>query len=207
MLLIKKGTHMKTATLLLASITLIFSTFSAEKVSFRDGTFLQADIYTKKGFEPNADGVILIVMDKLYFHHYPPTKGSLATPPRYFYHGLNPYGISSCVPSRISFFHFETFALVGIREKISYMNIPAKKKAEAIKGIDKAMSENPPKEMTNPKNISKYYSKEWEDEVLLRTGFHHKRGRILYGQDYELLKSFKKKNLMNKSRALAKKRR
>jgi len=195
---------MKSLTLLLVSITPIFFTFSAENVGFRDGTYLEANIYAEKGFEPNADGVILAVMDKLYFHHYPPSKGSLVNP-SFYYHGPNPYGISSCTPSRISFFHFETFTLAGMKEDISRMNIPVEKKAEAIKGIQKAMAENPPKKMTNPKRISKYYSREWQNQVLLRTSRHHKKGRIIYGQDYKLLKSLKEDDLVDKGRATAKK--
>ena len=122
---------MRKIALLLVTITPFFTTFSAEKISFRDGTFLEASTYASKGFEPDKDGVILTVDNKIYIHHYPCTDGSLSVP-TFYYHGPNPYAMPTCTPSRISFYHFETFTLSEMRTKISRMHIPYKKKVEAV---------------------------------------------------------------------------
>ena len=192
---------MKKTALLLVTITQVFTTFAAENVSFRDGTHLRADIYKEKGFEPDKDGVILSWNNKIYIHHYPVMDNSLSVP-YFYYHGPSPYGMSSCVPSRISFFHFQSFTLVNMKEKISKMNIPKEKKEGAIKGIDKAMSDLPPKAMSNPKLINNKNTREWKARVMTYIGRHFPRGHAVWGED---LKFLKKNDLMNKSRVATKK--
>ena len=192
---------MKKTALLLATITLFSDGFSAENVSFRDGTFLTANIFREKGFEPNGDGVILTVEGKVYLHHYPCTQGSRSVP-TYYYNGPNPYGISNCSPTRISFFHFETFSLLGMRDRVSRMNIPVKKKVEAIKAINRAMSLNPPNVMTSPTYKNKGHTKKWQRWCEVYVGRRFEIGQVVWGKDLE---SLKKKNLVNKGRAFAKK--
>ena len=151
---------MKKIALILVTITLFSNGFSAENVSFRDGTFLAANIFGEKGFEPDGNGVILTVGGKVYLHHYPCTQGSRSVP-TYYPSGPNPYGISNCSPTRISFFHFETFSLLDVREKVLRMRIPVKKKIEAIKAIDRAMSLDPPNVMTSPTFKNKKSTRKW----------------------------------------------
>ena len=50
---------MKKIVIALVTITQVFTTFPSENVAFRDGTFLDADIYLAKGFEPDKNGVII----------------------------------------------------------------------------------------------------------------------------------------------------
>lgn len=192
---------MKTTALILVTITPFFTTFSSENVSFRDGTSLAVGIFNKEGFEPDKNGVILTVKNKIYLHHYPCTDRSLSVPD-YYYDGPNPYGISSCCPTRVSFFHFETFTLSNMRSSISRMNIPAKKKAEAIKGIDRAMSLTPPKAMTDHVNVKS--TKMWQRSCEGRVARRFEIGQVVWGKD---LKPLKKYNALYGGKTLTVKRR
>ena len=192
---------MKKIALVLVTITQVFTTFPAENVSFRDGTFFKADIYNEKGFEPDKNGVILSFGKKVYVHHYPSTRKSLAPP--YFQNlGPNPYGMSTCVPSRISFFHFETFALAGMKEDIHKMSIPHEKKLGAIKAIEEAMSLAPPKAMTLPTLNNKRISEQWQTYAEIWLAYHFKKGNAVWGKKLETLKKY---DLMDKSKILTKK--
>jgi hypothetical protein len=194
---------MKKIALLLATITQVFTTFPAENVSFRDGTSLAADFFDKKGFEPDKDGVILTVKNKIYLHHYPVTDRSLSVPTFYF-SGKNPYGISQCSPTRISFFHFETFSLLNMREKVLRMNIPVKKKVEAIRGIDRAMTFTPPEVMTSLAYKNKKQTKQWQRWAETYVAFRIAKGEVVWGKD---LASLKKYNLLHRRKTLSVKRR
>lgn len=189
---------MKKIALVLVTITQVFTTFPAENIFLNDGTGLEAVIYRGKGFEPDKDGVILTVNRKIYFHHYPCNKGSLRTP-FFYYDGPNPYNMPRCTPSRISFFHFQSFSLLDMRKDIIKMNIPYKKKVEAVKAIDWAMMGNPPNKMRNP---SEKATKDWGSWVERNLARRFEIGQAIWGKDLE---SFKKNNLMNKSGAFAKK--
>ena len=105
-----------------------------------------------------------------------------------------------------NFFHFETFTLSGMREKISYMNIPMKKKAEAIKGIDKAMGETEPKAMSNPKLINEKNTQRWKTKAMNHVGqyFSFENKKAIWGGDLKFLKKY---DFNNGSSTLAKKRR
>ena len=189
---------MKKTALLLATITQVFTTFPAENVSFRDGTSLAVDIFDKKGFEPDKYGVILTVKNKIYLHHYPVTDRSLSVP-TFYSSGSNPYGISQCSPTRVSFFHFETFSLLNMREKVLRMNIPVKKKVEAIRGINRAMTFAPPEVMTSPAYKNKKQTRQWQRWAETYVALHIEKGEVAWGKDLE---SLKKNNLVNKGRAL-----
>ena len=131
---------MNKITLSLIFITQFLSNIYAESFSFKDGTLIKGNIFLAKGFEPDARGVILTVDNKLYLHHYPYLRNRSCAPPNFYpyYSGSNPTlplsnhsitfrGYSTtvkCTPSRISFFNFETFTLINIKEKITYSNIP-----------------------------------------------------------------------------------
>ena len=189
---------MKKAALLLVTITQVFTTFPAENVFFNDGTALEAKIFQGKGFEPDKDGVILTVNRKIYFHHYPCKQGSLRTP-FFYYDGPNPYNMPRCTPSRISFFHFQSFSLLDMKKDIIKMNIPYKKKVEAVRAINWAMMGNPPTKMRNP---SEKATKNWESWVRRNMARRFEIGQAIWGKDLESLKEY---NLMNKGRALTKK--
>lgn len=194
---------MRKTALLLVTITLFSNGFSAENVSFRDGTFLAANIFGGKGFEPDGDGVILTVGGKIYLHHYPCTQNSRSVP-TYYYNGPNPYGISNCSPTRISFFHFETFSLLDVREKVLRMRIPVKKKIEAIKGIDRAMSLNPPNVMTSSTFKNEASTRKWQSWCEIYVGRRFEIGQVVWGKD---LKPLKKHNLFHGGKTLTVKRR
>lgn len=185
---------MKKLTLLLIAITQIFSNLYGENFDFRDGTFLKAVILNEKGVEPDEHGIILTVNKRVYIHHYPNTKRALSPPMYYLSDPGNPYGMPSCTPSRISFFHFETFNLVGIKETVEKMDIPAPKKKRALEAISKAMSETIPKEMKNPSHSR---TMNWKFKVKLRLGGHIKRKVAVWAEDYFLLQPFEKEKPLN----------
>ena len=197
---------MRKTALILVTITQVFTTFPAENVSFRDGTSLAVDIFDKKGFEPDGNGVILTVGGKVYLHHYPCTQGSRSVP-TYYPSGPNPYGISNCSPTRISFFHFETFSLLGVREKVLRMRIPVKKRIEAIKAIDRAMSLDPPNVMTSPTFKNKKSTQKWQSWCEIYVGRRFEIGQVVWGKDLKPLKPFKKHNLFHGGKTLSVKRR
>ena len=192
---------MKKIAILLVTITQVFTTFPAENVAFLDGTFLKADMYRVKGFEPNGKGVILTVNKKIYIHHFPRTGKNLA--PSYFYmHSPNPYNMAKCTPSRLSFFNFQSYTLVEMRGDIIKMNIPLKKKVEAVKAIDSAMMGNFPAKLTKPSLTSKYAVNMWQTSCEIRFAYFFEKGIAVWGKD---LKPFKKNNLVNQGRAFTKK--
>jgi hypothetical protein len=189
---------MKKTALLLVTITQVFTTFPAENVFFNDGTGLEAAIFQGKGFEPDKNGVILTVNRKIYFHHYPLTKRSLGVPFLY-YDGPNPYGMPSCTPSRISFFHFQSFSLLDMKRDIIRMNIPHKKKVEAVRAINIAMMGNPPNRMrySDAKTVNR-----WQRWVETFQANSFRRGVAIWGKDLESLKKY---NLVNEGGTLTKK--
>jgi hypothetical protein len=192
---------MRKIALLLVTITQVFTTFPAENVAFRDQTFLNADIYRAKGFEPDKNGVILTVDKKIYIHHFPRTGRNLA--PTYFYMSSpNPYGMAKCIPSRLSFFNFQSYTLVKMREDIIKMDIPLKKKVEAVKAIDLAMMGNLPAKLTKPALTSRFAVSRWQESCEIRFAYGFKKGIAVWGKD---LKPFKKDNLVNQGRVFTKK--
>jgi hypothetical protein len=192
---------MKNLALLLLTVTPFFTTFSSENVAFLDGTFLDADIYRAKGFEPDKNGVILTVNKKIYIHHFPRTGKNLA--PSYFYmHSPNPYNMAKCIPSRLSFFNFQSYTLVEMREDIIKMSIPLKKKVEAIKAIDLAMMGNFTAKITKASTTSKYAVNMWQTSCEIKFAYFFEKGIAVWGKD---LKPFKKDNSANRSRAFTKK--
>ena len=192
---------MKKIALLLVTITQVFTTFPAENVGFLDGTFLNADIYRAKGFEPDKNGVILTVNRKIYVHHFPRTGKNLA--PSYFYtHSPNPYDMARCTPSRLSFFNFQSYTLVEMRENIVKMNIPLEKKVEAVKAIDLAMFGNLPEKLTKPSLTGKLAVDMWQSACERRFVYYFKKGIAVWGKD---LKPFEKNNLLNQGRVFTKK--
>jgi hypothetical protein len=197
---------MNKTTLSLIFITQFFSNIYAESFNFRDGTVVKGDIFLKKGFEPDAKGIILTTNNKLYLHHYPYVEGRSCAPPVFYpyYSGSNPTlplgdnsitfrGYSTtvkCTPSRISFFNFETFTLVGIKEKITYSNIPVVKKVEAIKMINYAMSNSKPNYM----KPSRAKTDKWNRHVKIYANWHIKNGNVAWGENL----SFKNVNTINR---------
>jgi hypothetical protein len=199
-----KGTHIKKLTLLLLGITQVFTVYSSENFKFRDGTSIEGHIYAEKGFEPDEHGIILNVNNMVYVHHYPVMDRSLSCP-LYYYGGPNPFvSTGSCTPSRISFFHFETFTLAGVRESVTKMSIPTKKKKKALDSIDKALSGEIPKVMTNPKLISHSSTKKWEMWVEIYLGREFKKKTMVWGKSLHSLKEY---DLKNRSLSFSKKRR
>ena len=190
---------MKKIALLLVTITQVFTTFPAENVAFLDGTFLNADIYRAKGFEPDKKGVILTVNKKIYIHHFPRTGKNLA-PSYYYMHSPNPYNMAKCTPSRLSFFNFQSYTLVEMREDIIKMSIPLKKKVEAVKAIDLAMMGNFPAKLT--KHTSEHAVEMWQTSCKIQFAYQFKRGIAVWGKD---LKPFEKNNLMNQGKGFTKK--
>lgn len=181
---------MKKTTLVLIAITLFFTNLYGENYNFKDGTFIQGDIFRDKGFEPNQWGVILTVKArqtrKVYVHHYPATEGALR-PPLYYLSGIsNPYGMPSCTPTRISFFHFSTFTLAGIQTEVEKMDMPKLKKAKALKAISIAMSGDVPKVMKNP---DRQDVADWRKKYLTYLLRYSLKGKVIWGKDYLSLTS------------------
>ena len=192
---------MRKIAIALVTITQVFTTFPAENVAFLDGTFLKADMYRAKGFEPNGKGVILTVNKKIYVHHFPRTGKNLA--PSYFYmHSPNPYNMAKCTPSRLSFFNFQSYTLVEMREDIIKMKIPLKKKVEAVKAIDSAMMGNFPAKLTKPSSTSQYAVNMWQTSCERMFAYEFKKGIAVWGKK---LKPFKKNDLVNQGRVFTKK--
>jgi len=193
---------MKLATLLLVTITQIFNVFSAENVTFRDGTSLNASMFKGKGFEPDKNGVILTVDNKIYVHHFPRTGRNLAPSKYYLAHCPNPYNMPNCVPTRLSFFNFESFTLLKMRENIIKMPIPYNKKLEAVRAIDVAMTNNPPKLLTAEYLTTNRVIRKWENTCLIRFAYAFEKGVAVWGKDLE---SLKENDSVNNRRVFAEK--
>jgi hypothetical protein len=195
---------MKKIALFLLGITQILPVYSAENFKFRDGTSVDGRIYVEKGFEPDGYGIILNIENSVYVHHYPATDRSLSCP-LFYYGGPNPFGPTPvCTPSRISFFHFETFTLAGIKESVTSMDIPKEKKKKALASIDKALSGEIPEVMTNPKLTTRSANQKWEMWVDISLGKEFKKGTMIWGKDLHLLKKY---NPEYRSLSYSKKRR
>ncbi len=107
------------------SVVLLILTLSAHarQFVFRDGTFLEADIYGRESFGPSPDGITLHQRGMIYFHHYPSTSESYAPPTHVS--ASNPNYLPSCVPSRIAFVHFSRGTLLALRQDYARVaNIP-----------------------------------------------------------------------------------
>ena len=158
----------------------------------------QSQIFQEKGFEPSKGGIILAVGKKIYVHHYPVVSGALSPPSSgySFTGGLNPYGMPSCTPTRISFFHFSTFTLAGIRSEVKKMDMPAPKKKEVLKAIDEATRYDVPKIMRSP---SANKTRRWRFKYSLYLSGYAKQGKLIWGEDYALSSTFEKNKLFNSS--------
>jgi hypothetical protein len=189
---------MNKLTLCLIFITLVFSNIYGEIYYFKDGTVVEGKIFMAKGFEPNAKGVILTVNNKIYIHHYPYKRGASCAPPIYYPYKSdpNPYGISQCTPTRISFFNFETFSLMDVKEKIAYSRIPYAKKLEAVKMINYAGANDKPKYMT-PSSLK---TRKWESNVRIWGHFYIEKGVAVWGKGLIYARPRKNINPVNRGR-------
>ncbi len=143
-------------------------------LKFKDGTTLStAKIYVptlqhSKGM-PNGNGVILMVHDKLYIHHFPYRKPrkvirvvedgvddglyktATVMEELEHYHARSSASersprelIYSCTPSRLAFFHFDRPSLKVLRKAISNnTGIPQTHRTEALAAIQNAYYANP----------------------------------------------------------------
>jgi hypothetical protein len=159
---------------------------------------VEGEIFVGKGFEPDAKGVILTVNNKVYIHHYPYKRGASCAPPIYYPYksGLNPYGISQCTPTRISFFNFETFSLIDVKESIARSRIPHAKKLEAVRMINHVGVSNKPKYMI-PSSLK---TRKWESNVRIWGNFHIKKGVAVWGKGLIYARPRKNINFVNRSR-------
>jgi hypothetical protein len=189
---------MNKTTLCLIFITQFFGNIYGEIFHFKDGTTVEGEIFTAKGFEADSKGVILTVNNKIYIHHYPYKKGSSGcAPPMYYpyFSGMNPHGISRCVPTRISFFNFETFSLMDVKDSIARSKIPYSKKLEAVKMINYVgVSERP--EYMKP---SLKRTKKWEANVKIWGNYYIDRNLAVWGKDLIYVRPRKNINPVNGS--------
>jgi hypothetical protein len=109
----------KIVIIILLCTSLVLRSETTYSFEFRDGTKVDGEIlYSKIDFFSNIDrmGVHLITKKGLYMHHYPYSR-SMSEPyvPRPSYvPAINPYGLPTCLPTRISFLQFSRKTLSNI---------------------------------------------------------------------------------------------
>tara|TARA_B100000959_G_C14982523_1_gene624154 strand:- start:1052 stop:1621 length:570 start_codon:yes stop_codon:yes gene_type:complete len=189
---------MNKLTLYLILITLVYGNIYGEIFHFKDGTVIDGKIFEAKGFEANAKGVILTIDGKVYIHHYPYKKGLSCAPPIYYPYikDPNPYGISKCTPTRISFFNFETYSLMDVKERITRSRIPYAKKLESVRMINYVGINDKPKYMTP----SREKTRRWESNVKIWSGSRIKQGMAVWGEDLIYVRPRKGIDFVNNSR-------
>tara|TARA_Y100000004_G_C8951998_1_gene428964 strand:- start:2810 stop:3370 length:561 start_codon:yes stop_codon:yes gene_type:complete len=132
--------------IVIALLIILAHSLLAEKFELKDGTVVYGSVYADTLHQPNKDGITILTQDdRIYLHHYP-SHGTYAPPVGYA--AKNPYGVPNCVPTRISFIHFENKTLARLHNAYSKVNSPE------AKSISKAI-------------VSAYHKKgpEWPREV------------------------------------------
>jgi hypothetical protein len=119
---------------------------------FKDGTIVNGRIFQENHSlgNPSTQGVLLMVNNKFYIHHYPLKKKTIdhgdgtytvteeliPTPAPIVHGGTNPYPLPVCLPARINFIQFHPETLNNIykyyAQKTKYHKLIIDKNPESI---------------------------------------------------------------------------
>ena len=154
----------------LLSILLLASSAGGAEILFKDGTKIQADIH-----DPKPEGVILMVGEKVYLHHYPFNKEAPA-PPDYNSKD-NPVSLPSCVPMRVSFFYLSQKTQDELSERYK------KAGTEKAIGIAYGIEKDKYKTVEDLKLVpSQEKTRNWQTKALIEFHFPIDTQKVIWGK-------------------------